>query len=128
MPDWELGPAGSEERISGCDATLQTAAEQIALGGRAAEGGLKQALVASKRKWQLRYEWIPGQTADVADGGMGRDALLALYEGMEELSFHIAEPGKAVEDVTVLIAEFDEELKWRGAHWAWSVALVVEEV
>lgn len=121
MSDFELGEAGSEQRLSRCDCDMRQGAAMIGREVRTASGTLVRDVVAIKRTWQFRYSWLPAKKSYVYDGGMGRDELYALYCLKKALSFHVPSQDGAVEDVTVQFAmdSWDEHLIDTDGPWGW---------
>ena len=132
MAEFELGVAGSEVLLSSCDCGMDIAPEQIARQVRTADAGLKQDMVATKRKFRFDYSWLPGKAAHVADGGMGRDELYALYVAGGVLSLHLPSESLGVEDVSVMFepGSWSERLLQRDTAlgWVWAVAFSLVEV
>ena len=132
MAEFELGVAGTEVLLSSCDCEMDIAPEQIARQVRTAKGDLKQDLVATKRKFRFDYDWLPGKAAHVADGGMGRDELYALYVAGGALSLHLPSEALGVEDVSVMFeaGSWSEKLLLRDTAlgWVWAAAFTLVEV
>lgn len=135
LPGYELGIAGSESRLSGCDGTLEMSEEQVCREARNSAGTLARHVIAVKRTWALHYTWLPSKRACVHDGGMGRDDLHALFVAAVAapatvLSLHVPTEDGIAEDVTVqfVAGSWREKLlQSRGAAgtvYALSFALV----
>jgi hypothetical protein len=97
-----------------------------------ADGSLKRDLVATKRTWTLSWDYLPSRTSDVLDGGLGTDALEALYDLTGTLSFRFPDDDGSYSTVTVLPSAdgFKKKVQLRrasGLH-LWNVSLTLREI
>lgn len=128
---WSLGTTGSEARVCANDCQLSISREDVGAQVRNAAGSLRRDWIASKRKFRFSYSWLPGLTRFTGDGGMGRDALLALMEAGGSLSLHVPADDKVEEDVTVMfdLSSWTERLLQDGPLGkVWSLDFVLIEV
>ena len=126
-----LGPSGSERLLAAGDCELQVPVSQVGGQRRNLAGDLITDLVASKRSFRLQYDWLPAETRCVPDGGLGRDALYALYAAGGPLSFHVPTAASGCEDVTVQFAlgSWSEKLLQAGGAYGtvYAVSFTLEE-
>lgn len=128
---WLLGVAGSELRLCANDCEMAISREDVGTQTRNAAGGLRRDWIASKRLYKVVYSWLPGPTRFTGDGGMGRDALLALMEAGGALSLHVPTDDEVDEDVTVMfdLGSWSENLLWDGpVGKVWAVSFTLIEV
>lgn len=129
MADYLLGATGSEERL--CNLTMKVKCTPIELGkrDRLSAGKLVKDVIAVKRSWSFSWRWLAGNTEDTHDGGLGRNALRALFDAGEALNLVI--PVEDAEDEAVVVmfgTDFPEEPVQTSPFWKWNVGFTLEEV
>ena len=129
-PDYDLGSSGSEQKLSAVERTVEVSYEQIGEELRLADGSLAQDITATKRRWKISFDWLHGDTANVLDGGMGRDDLLALYAGASTYSFKVPQEDgtQATYTVAFVMGSWQERRLLAGSEWVWQVSFELAEV
>jgi hypothetical protein len=129
VADYKLGSAGSEQKLSAKGMSIHEAAREIKRETRLASGKLVRDCIARKRAWQLSWKRLAGSTADTEDGGLGRDALRALFDAGGSLNFVAPLEGGGSETTAVMFGEmFEEELLQTSPFWQWRLGFELEEV
>jgi hypothetical protein len=108
---------------------VKTGLARIAQRTRLASGSLVEDIIATKRVWRFTYDELPGDTGDVLDDGLGRDALRGLFDAGGTLTLTVPLEGGSTENVTVMFGEnFDESRTRVRSFWRWNVEFELDEV
>jgi hypothetical protein len=117
--------------LSTCNRSYSCSTQKIVREHQLADGSLRRDLVARKRTFKFSWDWLPSKTSDVADGGLGVDALEALYNETGNLSLRFPDDDGSYATVTVLPMPdgFEKKLMKRiNTKHYWNVSLSLREV
>lgn len=108
---------------------IEVGTQRIVKKTRLADGSLAEDAIAVKRSWKFSYSDLPGLTANVIDGGLGRDSIKSSYNtgGVKTLTVPL-ESG-STEAVSVMFAEqFTEKRVLGEPFWRWDLSFTLDEV
>jgi hypothetical protein len=109
--------------------TVTPADLEIAVETRLASGTKAKDVVAVKRTWKFGWTDLPGLDANVRDGGLGHDSLLALYRAGGELTLTIPDEGGMDDTATVMFSgPFEHPRTSIRPFWRFNVGFTLEEV
>jgi len=95
-----LGLSGSEYLLTPADRKLTITDEEILREGRVASGKLRQEIIAVKKNFSLKYEYI---------GGTNLATIQTIYNLQDELSLKIYNTDTLHDDYTVIMRPITKE-------------------
>ncbi|MGA2488778.1 MAG: hypothetical protein ABSF99_01130 [Anaerolineales bacterium] len=109
--------------------TVDPTPQVLSRSTRLANGALVKDIYAVKRSWKFTYTDLPGATANVQDGGFGRNDLLGLFNGGGVQTLVVPVEGDSTESVSVLFGDtWTEERTIILPFWRWNVEYTLEEI
>jgi hypothetical protein len=118
-----------DDLLSAGGLTVKAGCSRVGTRGRLASAKLVSDQVAVKRTWTFSYVDLPGQTADVLDGGLGRDDLRAAFDAGGACTLTVPVETGTDEDVSVLFSDsFSEQRTQVQPCWRWNLEFTLEEI